>query len=157
MAGSCVSATEWVTVSATLFEESSVAAPWAFDSCISISISAAGSYVSATKWVVGSCVSTTLFERDDVATPWAYGSCVSVPMGGIGKDPGIWEVGGVRGISRMGWGSRVVEIMGGLVEALVHFFHKKGGKKGICFRLCGGLSSMMGQGELSGSESSLRI
>ena len=130
MAGSCVSATEWV----------------------------AGSCVLATEWVAGSCVSATLFETDDVATPWASSSCVSVPVGGIGKDPGIWEVGGVRGISRIGGGSRVVIIMGGLVEALVHFFRKKGGKKGfICFCLHGGLSSMMGQAELSGRESSLRI
>jgi hypothetical protein len=118
----------------------------------------AGSCVSATEWVAGSCVSATLFETDDVATPWASGSCVSVPVGGIGKDPGIWEVGGVRGISRMGWGCRVVAIMGGLVEAIVLFFRKKGRKKGfICFRLRGGFSSMMGQAELSGSESSLRI
>jgi hypothetical protein len=79
-----------------------------------------------------------------------------VPVGGIGKDPRIWEVGGVRGISRMGWGSRVVA-MAGLVEALVCFFCNKGRKKGICFRLRGGLSSMMGQREISGSESSLRI
>ena len=78
-------------------------------------------------------------------------------MGGIGKDSGIWEVRGVRGISWMGWGSRAVEIVASLVEALVHFLCKKGRKKGICFRLRGGFSSMMGQGELSGSESSLRI
>jgi hypothetical protein len=80
-----------------------------------------------------------------------------VPVGGIGKDSGIWEVGGVRGISRMGWGFRAVAVVAALVEALVHFLCKKGGKKGICFRLRGGFSSMMGQGELSGSESSLRI
>ena len=94
----------------------------------------ASSCVSGTEWVVGSCVSATLFETDDVATPWASSSCVSVPMGGIGKDPEIWEVGGVRGISRIGGESRVVVIKGGLVEALVLFFRKKGGKKGICFR-----------------------
>jgi hypothetical protein len=104
----------------------------------------AGSFVSATEWVVGSCVSTTLFETDDVATPWASGSCVSVPVGGIGKDPGIWEVGGVRCISQIGWGSRVVAMMGGLVEALVLFFCKKAGKEGICFHFREGLSSMMG-------------
>ena len=80
-----------------------------------------------------------------------------MPVGGIGKDSGIWEVGGIRGISRIGGGSRVVVIMGGLVEALVHFFCKKAGKKGICFRFREILSSMMGQGELSSSESSLRI
>jgi hypothetical protein len=57
----------------------------------------------------------------------------------------------------MGWGSRVVAIIAGLVEGLVHFLCKKGGKKGICFHFREGLSSMMGQGELSGSESSLRI
>ena len=57
----------------------------------------------------------------------------------------------------MGWGSREVAIRAGLVEALVCFLCKKGGKKGIFFHLCGGFSSMMGQGELFGSESSLRI
>ena len=57
----------------------------------------------------------------------------------------------------MGWGFRVVEVVATLVEALVHFLCKKGGKKGIFFRLRGGFSSMMGQGELYGSESSLRI
>jgi hypothetical protein len=68
------------------------------------------------------CFSYLDLKKDHVAILWASGSCVSVPVGGIGKDPGIWEVGGVRGISRMGWGSRVVAIMVGLVEALVHFF-----------------------------------
>jgi hypothetical protein len=57
----------------------------------------------------------------------------------------------------MGCGFRAVAVVASLVEALVHFLCKKGGKKGICFRLCGGFSSMMGQGELSGLESSLRI
>jgi hypothetical protein len=80
-----------------------------------------------------------------------------VPVGRIGKDSGIWEVGGVRGISRMGWGFRVVAVVVAIVEALVHFLCKKGGKKGICFHLCATFSSIMGQGELSGSESSLRI
>jgi hypothetical protein len=80
-----------------------------------------------------------------------------VPVGGIGKDSGIWDVGGVRGISRMGWGFRAVAVLVALVEVLVRFLCKKGGKKGICFRLHGGFYSMMGQGELSGSESSLRI
>jgi hypothetical protein len=127
-------------------------------SCVSATGWVASSCVSAIEWVVGSCVSTTLSETGDDATPWASGSYVSVPMGGIGKDLGIWEVGGVWGISRMGWGGRVVVIMGGLVEALVRFFRKKGGKKGfIYFRLRGGLSSMIGQAKLSGSESSLRI
>jgi hypothetical protein len=74
-----------------------------------------------------------------------------------GKDSGIWEVGVVRGFSQMGWGFRAVAVVAALVEALVHFLCQKGRKKGICFRLCGGFSSMMGQGELSGSESSLRI
>ena len=92
-----------------------------------------------------------------MAAPWASGSCVLVPVGGIGKDPGIWEVGGVRGISRIGGGSRVVVIKGGLVEGLVLFFRKKGRKRGVCFRFREGLSSMMAQEELSGSESSLRI
>jgi hypothetical protein len=57
----------------------------------------------------------------------------------------------------MGGGFRAVAVVVALVEALVHFLCKKGGKKGIFFRLHGGFSSMMGQGELSGSESSLRI
>jgi len=86
---------------------------------------------------------------DDVATPWASGSCVSVPVGGIGKDSGIWDVRGVRGISRMGWESRAVEVVASLVDALVRFLCKKGGKKGIFFCLRGGFSSMMGQGKLS--------
>ena len=123
-------------------------------SCVSAMV---GSCVSATEWVVGSCVSATLFEIDDVAASWAAGSCVSVPVAGIGKDPGMGEVGGVRGISRIGGGSRVVVIKGGLVEALVHFFHKKDGKRGVCFCFREGLSSRMGQEELSSSESSLRI
>jgi hypothetical protein len=123
-------------------------------SCVS---AMAGSCVSATEWVVGSCVSTTLCETDGVTSSWASSSCVSMPVVGIGKDPRIGEVGGVRGIRRIGGGSRVVVIKGGLVEALVHFFYKKGGKRGVCFRFREGLSSMMGQEELSGSESSLRI
>ena len=138
--GSCVSTTEWVA-----------------GSCVSATEWVAGSYVLATEWVVGSCVSATLFQTDDVSTTWASGSCVSVPMGGIGKDPGIGEVGGVRGISRIGGVSRVVVIKGGLIEALVLFLRKKGGKGGICFRFREGLSLMMGQAKLSGSESSLRI
>jgi hypothetical protein len=76
---------------------------------------------------------------------------------GIGKDPRIGEVGGVWGINGIGGGSRVVIIKGGLVEALVHFFRKKGEKRGVCFRFREGISLMMGQEELSGSESSLRI
>jgi hypothetical protein len=123
-------------------------------SCVS---AMASSCVSATEWVVGSCVSATVFEIDDVAASWASGSCVSLPVVGIGKDPEIGEVGGVQGISQIGGGSRVVVIKGGLVEALVRFFHKKGGKRGACFHFCEGLSSMMGQEGLSGSESSLRI
>ena len=80
-----------------------------------------------------------------------------MPVGGIGKDSKIWEVGGVRGFSQMGWGFRVVAVVAALVEVLVRFLCKKEGKGGICFRLHGGFSSVMGQGELSGSESSLRI
>jgi hypothetical protein len=80
-----------------------------------------------------------------------------VPVGGIGKDFGIWEVGGARGFNWMGWGFRAVAVVAALLEALFHFLCKKGGTKGICFRLRGRFSSMMGQGELSGSESSLRI
>jgi hypothetical protein len=57
----------------------------------------------------------------------------------------------------MGLGSRAVGIVATLVEAFVHFLCKKDGNKGICFYLCEGFSSMMGQGEFSGSESSLRI
>ena len=173
VAGSCVSATGWVAsscVSATLFETNDV---WASGSCNSISMSAVGSFVSAvavycvssmagscvstTEWVASSCVSATLCETDDVTVSWASGSCVSVPVVGIGKDPGIGEVGGVWGISRIGGGSRVVFIKGGLVEALVLFFRKKGGKRGVCFHFREGLSSMMGQEELPVSESSLRI
>ena len=88
---------------------------------------------------------------------WASVSCVSVPVDGIGKDSRIWEVEGVQGFNRMGQGFRAVVVVVVLVEALVRFICKKGRKKGICFRLHGGFSSMMGQGELSGSESSLRI
>jgi hypothetical protein len=80
-----------------------------------------------------------------------------VPVGGIGKNSGIWEVGGIRGFSRMGWGFGAMAVVAALVEVLVHFLCKKGGKRGIFFRLRGGFSSVMGQGELSGSESSLRI
>jgi hypothetical protein len=50
-----------------------------------------------------------------------------------------------------------VVIKGGLVEAFVHFFRKKDGKRGVCFHFREGISSMMEQEELSGSESSLRI
>jgi hypothetical protein len=157
VAGSCVLATGWVAgscVSATLFETNDV---WASGSCNSILMSAASSYVSTTEWVVGSCVSATLCETDDVTASWASGSCVSVPVVGIGEDPGIGEVGGVRGISRIGGEYKVVVIKGGLVEALVLFFRKKGGKRGAFFHFRESLSSMMGQEELSGSESSLRI
>ena len=80
-----------------------------------------------------------------------------MPVGGIGKNSRIWEVRGVRGFNRMGWGFREMALVVVLVEALVHFLCKKGRKKGIFFRLRGGFSSVMGQGELSGSESSLRI
>jgi hypothetical protein len=57
----------------------------------------------------------------------------------------------------MGWGSREVAVVDALVESLVCFLCKKGRNKGIFFHLCGAFSSMMRQGELSGSESSLRI
>jgi hypothetical protein len=67
-----------------------------------------------------------------------------VLVGGIGKDYVIWEVRGVQSISRMGWGSRVVAVVAALLEALIRFLCKKGGKKGICFRFRGGFSSMMG-------------
>ena len=68
------------------------------------------------------------------------GSCVATTGAGIGKYPGVWEVEDVRGISQIGGVSRVVIIKGGLIEALVHFLHKKGGKGEICFRFRGGLS-----------------
>jgi hypothetical protein len=172
VAGSCVSSIGWVAgcVSTTLFEINDV---WASGSCNSISMSAdgscvsavavscvsamVGSYVSATEWVAGSCVSATLCETDDVTVSGASGSCVSVPVVGIGKDPGIGEVKGVRGISRIGGDSRVVVTKGGLVELLVRFFRKKGGKMGVCFHFREGRSSMMGQEGLSDLESSLRI
>jgi hypothetical protein len=81
-----------------------------------------------------------------------------VPLGGIGKNSGIWESEGVRAFSKMGWGFRAVAIVAALVEVLVHFLCKKEGKGGIFFLcLCEGFSSVMGQGELSGSESSLRM
>ena len=127
VAGSCVSATGCC-----------VAASRVSDSCNSTSMSVGGSCVSATGWVAGSCVSATLFETDDVTTPWASGSCVSVPVGGIGKDHGVWE--DVRRINRICGGSRVVVIQGGLIEDLIRFLHKNGGKGAICCRFRGGLS-----------------
>ena len=149
-AGSCVSAVAVSCVSAMAGSCVSAVAV----SCVS---AMAGSCVSATKWVAGSCVSATLCETDGVAVPWGSGSCVSVPVVEKGKDPGIGEVGGVRGISQIGGESRVVVIKGGLIEALVLFLRKKGGKGGICFRFREGLSLMMGQAKFSVSESSLRI
>jgi hypothetical protein len=72
VAGSCVSATEWVVgFSATLLEEGSVAAFWASDSCNSI-----------LKSVAGSCVSATLFETNDV---WASGSYNSMSISVAGS------------------------------------------------------------------------
>jgi hypothetical protein len=154
VAGSCVSATEWVAgcVSATLLETNDV---WASDSCNSISMSAAGSCVSAvagscvsamagscvsaTEWVAGSCVSATFCETEGVTVSGASGSCVAAPVVGRGKDPGVWEVEDVRRISRIGGVSRVVGIKGGLIEALVRFLRKKGEKGAVCFRFCGGL------------------
>ena len=79
-------------------------------------------------------------------------------MGGIGKSSKIWEGGGVRAFSQMGWGFRAVAVVATLLEVLVRFLYKKEGKGGICFfHLCVGFSSVVGQGEFSGSESSLRI
>jgi hypothetical protein len=85
------------------------------------------------------------------------GSCVAATEVEIGKGPGVWEVEDVRHLSRIGGGSRVVVIQGGLIEALVHFLHREGGKGAICFRFHGGLSWMIGQGTFSGSESSIRM
>jgi hypothetical protein len=79
-------------------------------------------------------------------------------MGAIGKNSGIWEGRGVRAFSKMGWGLSAVAVVATLVEVLVHFLCKKEGKGGIFFSLLRvGFSSVMGQGELSGSKSSLRI
>jgi hypothetical protein len=78
-------------------------------------------------------------------------------VGGIGKNSRIWEVASVRGFIQMGWGFGAMAVVAALVEFLVHFLCKKGGKRGIFFRLRGGFSSVMGQGELPGPESSLRI
>jgi hypothetical protein len=64
-----------------LLEEGGVATFWACDSYNSISISVAGSCVSATGWVAG-CVSATLFETNDV---WALGSCNSISMSAAGS------------------------------------------------------------------------
>jgi hypothetical protein len=86
--------------------------------------------------------------KDDVATHWASGSCVSVPVGGIGKNSGIWEVGGVWGFSRMGWGFRAVAVVAALVEALVHFLCKKGRKKGIFSFFCVGFFLSDGTGRI---------
>jgi hypothetical protein len=95
VAGSCVSATGGVAdcVSASLLKTNDV---WASNSCNSISMSAAGSCVSAvvvscvsamagscvsaTEWVTGSCVSATLCETDGVTVFGASGSCVAAPM-----------------------------------------------------------------------------
>jgi hypothetical protein len=49
-------------------------------------------------------------------------------MGGIGKNYRIWEGGGVRAFSQMGWGFRVVAVLAALVEVLVRFLCKKEGK-----------------------------
>jgi hypothetical protein len=131
VAGSCVSATGCC-----------VAASGVSNSCNSTSIPVAGSCVSVTGWVVGYVSATS--KTDDV---WAsnscnsisvVGSCVAATGDGIGKDPGVWE--DVRHISRIGGGSRVVVIQGGLIEDLVHFLRKKGGKGAICCRFRGGLS-----------------
>ena len=83
------------------------------------------------------------------------GSCVAATEVGIGNGPGVWE--DVRHLSRIGGGSRVVVIQGGLIEALVRFLRKEGGKGAICFRFHGGFSWMIGQGTFSGSESSIRM
>jgi hypothetical protein len=84
-------------------------------------------------------------EDNDVAVPWAFGSCVSVPMGGIDKNYGIWEGGGVRAFRKMGWWFRAVVVVAALIDLLVRFLCKKEGKGGICFFLLRvGFSSMMG-------------
>ena len=115
------------------------------DSCNSISISVVGSCVSATGWVVG-CVSATSKTNDVWASNSCnsisvVGSCVAATEVGIGKDPRVWGVEYVRRISRIGGGSRVVVIQGGLIEALVLFLRKEGGKGAIYFRFRGGLSN----------------
>jgi hypothetical protein len=101
-----------------------------------------GSCVSATGWVFG-CVSATSKTNDVWASNSCNllsvaGSCVAATGAGIGKDPGVWE--DVRRISRIGGVSRVVVIQGGLIEDLVFFLRKKGGKGAICCRFHGGLS-----------------
>jgi hypothetical protein len=80
-----------------------------------------------------------------------------VPVGGIGKNSETWEVGGIQGFRQMGWGFGAMAVVAALVEVLALFLCKKGGKRRICFRLRGGFSLVMGQGELFGSESLLRI
>jgi hypothetical protein len=106
-------------------------------SCVS---TMAGSCVLATEWVTGSCVSATLCEIDGVTVSGASGSCVTAPMVRIGKDPGVGEINGLQGFSRIGGGSRVVVIQGGRIEAFVRFLRKKGGKGAICCRFRGGFS-----------------
>ena len=100
-----------------------------------------GSCVSATGWVAG-CVSATSKTNDVWASnscnSLVVGSCVAATGAGIGKDPGVLE--NVRRISRIGGVSRVVVIQGGLIEDLVRFLRKKGGKGAICCRFRGGLS-----------------
>ena len=96
-------------------------------------MSAAGSCVSATGWVTGSCVSVALNSVVE-----ASGSCVTAPLVEVGKDPGVWEVEDERRFSRMGGVSRGVIIKGDLIEALVRFLSKGGGKGAVFFRFCGG-------------------
>ena len=99
-----------------------------------MSISVAGSCVSATGWCVAAFrVSISSISKSVV------GSCVSATEVGIGEDPGVWEVEDVWGISRIGGVSRVVIIKGGLIEALVRFL-RKGGNGAICFHFRGGIS-----------------
>jgi hypothetical protein len=59
----------------------------------------AGSCVSATEWVTGSCVSATLCETDGVTVCGASDFCVAAPIVERGKDPGIGEVSGSRGVN----------------------------------------------------------
>jgi hypothetical protein len=100
----------------------------------------AGSCVLATEWVTGSCVSATLCETDGVTVSGVSGSYVAAPMVGIGKDLGVVEVKGLRGMIRIGGGSRLVVIQGGLIEDLVRFLSKKGGKREVSFHFQEGLS-----------------
>jgi hypothetical protein len=171
VAGSCVSVAGWVAVCVSAISKSNDV--WVSNSCSSISLSVAGSCVSAvvvscvsamagscvsaTEWVTGSCVSATFCETDGVTVSGASDFCVATPMVRIGRGSGVGGINGLLGFSRIGGGFRVVVIQGGLIEDFVCFFHGKGGKGAICGRFRGGFSSMIGQGIFSGSESSIMI